>query len=158
MNLYEIEVLDNNNQTISLNNYKDQVLLIVNTATDCEFTEQYDDLEELYEKYHNYGFCILDFPCNQFGEQAPGTMEEIMSFCADTYGVSFPQFAKIEVNGPNESPLYTYLKEKQDSTLSKRIDWNFTKFLVNQEGDLVARFEPLVKPREIENNIKKLLK
>ena len=80
MNLYEIEVLDNNNQTISLNNYKDQVLLIVNTATDCEFTEQYDDLEELYEKYHNYGFCILDFPCNQFGEQAPGTMEEIMSF------------------------------------------------------------------------------
>lgn len=105
MNLYEIEVLDNNNQTISLNNYKDQVLLIVNTATDCEFTEQYDDLEELYEKYHNYGFCILDFPCNQFGEQAPGTMEEIMSFCADTYGVSFPQFAKIEVNGPNESPL-----------------------------------------------------
>ena len=152
MNLYEIEVLDNNNQTISLNNYKDQVLLIVNTATDCEFTEQYDDLEELY------GFCILDFPCNQFGEQAPGTMEEIMSFCADTYGVSFPQFAKIEVNGPNESPLYTYLKEKQDSTLSKRIDWNFTKFLVNQEGDVVARFEPLVKPREIENNIKKLLK
>ena len=148
MNLYEIEVLDNNNQTISLNNYKDQVLLIVNTATDCEFTEQ----------YHNYGFCILDFPCNQFGEQAPGTMEEIMSFCADTYGVSFPQFAKIEVNGPNESPLYTYLKEKQDSTLSKRIDWNFTKFLVNQEGDVVARFEPLVKPREIENNIKKLLK
>ena len=94
MNLYEIEVLDNNNQTISLNNYKDQVLLIVNTATDCEFTEQYDDLEELYEKYHNYGFCILDFPCNQFGEQAPGTMEEIMSFCADTYGVSFPQFWK----------------------------------------------------------------
>ncbi len=75
-----------------------------------------------------YGFCILDFPCNQFGEQAPGTMEEIMSFCADTYGVSFPQFAKIEVNGPNESPLYTYLKEKQDSTLSKRIDWNFTNF------------------------------
>ena len=142
MNLYEIEVLDNNNQTISLNNYKDQVLLIVNTATDCEFTEQYDDLEELYEKY----------------QQAPGTMDEIMSFCADTYGVSFPQFAKIEVNGPNESPLYTYLKEKQDSTLSKRIDWNFTKFLVNQEGDVVARFEPLVKPREIENNIKKLLK
>ena len=85
-------------------------------------------------------------------------MEEIMSFCADTYGVSFPQFAKIEVNGPYESPLYTYLKEKQDSTLSKRIDWNFTKFLVNQEGDVVARFEPLVKPREIENNIKKLLK
>ena len=154
----KIEILNKNNQTISLNNYKDQVLLIVNTATDCEFTEQYDDLEELYEKYHNYGFCILDFPCNQFGEQAPGTMEEIMSFCADLYGVSFPQFAKIEVNGPNESPLYTYLKEKQDSTLSKRIDWNFTKFLVNQEGDVVARFEPLVKPREIENNIKKLLK
>lgn len=157
MNLYEITVIDNNNKSISLNNYKNQVLLIVNTATECEFTEQYDDLEDLYEKYHNQGFTILDFPCNQFGEQAPGTLEEIMSFCADTYGVSFPQFAKIEVNGPNESPLYTYLKENQDSTLSKRIDWNFTKFLIDRNGNVAARFEPLVNPSQIASILEKLL-
>lgn len=100
MNLYDIEVLDSHNQKIKLSKYQGHVLLIVNTATECEFTEQYDHLEDLYEKYHEQGFTILDFPCNQFGEQAPGTMEEIMSFCADTYGVSFPQFAKIDVNGP----------------------------------------------------------
>ena len=98
MNLYEINVLDNNNQLQSLSTYQNQVLLIVNTATECEFTEQYDELEDLFEQYHDQGFWILDFPCNQFGEQAPGTMEEIISFCADTYGVSFPQFAKIDVN------------------------------------------------------------
>lgn len=157
MNLYDIEVLDNNNQLQSLNQYKNQVLLIINTATECEFTEQYDDLEDLYEKYHDQGFCILDFPCNQFGEQAPGTLEEIMSFCADTYGVSFPQFAKIDVNGPNESPVYTYLKANQDPSLSKRIDWNFTKFIVDKQGKVSARFEPLVKPREIASMIDKLL-
>ena len=158
MSIYDFVVKDAQGNDVSLKDYEGKVLLVVNTATGCGFTPQYEGLQDLYEKYQSQGFEILDFPCNQFGEQAPGTMEEIMSFCADTYGVSFPQFAKIEVNGPNESPLYTYLKEKQDSTLSKRIDWNFTKFLVNQEGDVVARFEPLVKPREIENNIKKLLK
>lgn len=157
MKLYDIEVLDNQNNYQSLNKFKNKVLLIVNTATECEFTEQYDDLEDLYEKYHSAGFSILDFPCNQFGEQAPGTLEEIISFCADTYGVSFPQFAKIDVNGPNESPIYTFLKTHQPEDLPKRINWNFTKFLVDQKGDVVARFEPLVKPREIENCIKKLL-
>ncbi|MFQ6793061.1 MAG: glutathione peroxidase [Thomasclavelia sp.] len=157
MNLYEIEVYDNNNQIQSLNKYKNQVLLIVNTATECEFTEQYDELEDLFEQYHDKGFWILDFPCNQFGEQAPGTMEEIISFCADTYGVSFPQFAKIDVNGPNESLLYTYLKENQNSSLSKRIDWNFTKFLIDRHGNVVNRFEPLIKPSEIAQAIEKLL-
>lgn len=157
MNLYEIEVLDSSNQLQSLEAYRNQVLLIVNTATECEFTGQYDELEDLYEEYHNQGFTILDFPCNQFGEQAPGTMEEIMSFCADTYGVSFPQFAKIEVNGPNESPVYTYLKQNQDSSLSRKIDWNFTKFLVNRKGEVVARFEPLIKPREIAKMIEKYI-
>lgn len=157
MNLYEINVLDNNNQLQSLNTYQNQVLLIVNTATECEFTEQYDELEDLFEQYHDQGFWILDFPCNQFGEQAPGTMEEIISFCADTYGVSFPQFAKIDVNGPNEAPIYTYLKENQDPALSKRIDWNFTKFLIDRKGNVVARFEPLVKPKEIALEIEKLL-
>lgn len=157
MNLYEINVLNNNNQTQSLKSYQNQVLLIVNTATECEFTEQYDELEDLFEQYHDQGFWILDFPCNQFGEQAPGTMEEIISFCADTYGVSFPQFAKIDVNGPNEAPVYTYLKENQDPTLSKRIDWNFTKFLIDRQGNVVARFEPLVKPKEIALEIERLL-
>ena len=158
MNLYDINVLDNNNQLVSLNDYKDQVLLIVNTATECEFTEQYDELEDLFEQYHDQGFWILDFPCNQFGKQAPGTMEEIISFCADTYGVSFPQFAKIEVNGPDESSLYTYLKQHQDQSLSNRIDWNFTKFLVDRHGNVAARFEPLVKPSEIAAEIEKILK
>ena len=157
MNLYDINVLDNNNQLQSLNTYQNQVLLILNTATECEFTEQYDELEDLFEQYHDQGFWILDFPCNQFGEQAPGTMEEIISFCADTYGVSFPQFAKIDVNGPNEAPIYTYLKENQDPALSKRIDWNFTKFLIDRKGNVVARFEPLVKPKEIALEIEKLL-
>lgn len=157
MNLYDINVLDNNNQLQSLSTYQSQVLLIVNTATECEFTEQYDELEDIFEQYHDQGFWILDFPCNQFGEQAPGTMEEIISFCADTYGVSFPQFAKIDVNGPNEAPIYTYLKENQDPALSKRIDWNFTKFLIDRKGNVVARFEPLVKPKEIALEIQKLL-
>lgn len=157
MNLYDIEVIDDNNQVQSLRKYKNQVLLIINTATECEFTEQYDDLEDLYEKYHEQGFCILDFPCNQFGEQAPGTLEEIISFCADTYGVSFPQFAKIEVNGPNESPVYTYLKANQEPNLPNRINWNFTKFIIDRQGNVAARFEPLVKPFEIECLIKKLL-
>lgn len=157
MNLYDINVLDNNNQLQSLSTYQSQVLLIVNTATECEFTEQYDELEDIFEQYHDQGFWILDFPCNQFGEQAPGTMEEIISFCADTYGVSFPQFTKIDVNGPNEAPIYTYLKENQDPALSKRIDWNFTKFLIDRKGNVVARFEPLVKPKEIALEIEKLL-
>ena len=157
MNLYDIEVLDSHNQKIKLSKYQGHVLLIVNTATECEFTEQYDHLEDLYEKYHEQGFTILDFPCNQFGEQAPGTMEEIMSFCADTYGVSFPQFAKIDVNGPQESPVYTYLKEHQKPELSKRIEWNFTKFLLDQNGHVVERFEPVVTPYEIEDEIIKLL-
>lgn len=157
MNLYDIEVIDDNNQVQSLSKYKNQVLLIINTATECEFTEQYDDLEDLYEKYHEQGFSILDFPCNQFGEQAPGTLEEIISFCADTYGVSFPQFAKIEVNGPNESPVYTYLKANQEPNLPNRINWNFTKFIIDRQGNVAARFEPLVKPFEIECLIEKLL-
>ncbi|WP_028042942.1 glutathione peroxidase [Candidatus Stoquefichus massiliensis] len=158
MNLYDIQVYDGDNQLQSLSQYKNQVLLIVNTATECEFTEQYDELEDLYEKYHEQGLTILDFPCNQFGEQAPGTMEEIMSFCADTYGVSFPQFAKIEVNGPNESPVYTYLKRYQDQSLSARIEWNFTKFLIDRNGQVVKRFEPLVRPYEIEIYIENCLK
>lgn len=157
MSFYDLEVLDSYGHLISLSQYKGQVLLIVNTATECEYTGQYDDLEDLYEKYNDQGFTILDFPCNQFGEQAPGDMEEIMSFCADTYGVSFPQFTKIDVNGPLESPVYTYLKEHQDSSLSQRIDWNFTKFLLDRNGNVIARFEPPISPYDIEDEIIKLL-
>lgn len=157
MNIYDINVLDSHHEKQSLSQYKGLVMLIVNTATECEFTQQYDDLEDLYEKYHERGFVILDFPCNQFGEQAPGTMEEIMSFCADTYGVSFPQFAKIDVNGPQESPVYTYLKEHQEKSLSQRIEWNFTKFLLDRKGHVIERFEPLVTPYEIEDKILELL-
>lgn len=157
MNIYDINVLDENEQLVSLDKYKNQVLLIVNSATECEFTEQYDDLEDLYLEFKDQGFCILDFPCNQFGEQAPQTLEEIISFCADTYGVSFPQFSKIDVNGPNEAPLYTYLKEHQDTTLPRRINWNFTKYLIDRQGNVIARYEPMIKPREIKAAIKKLL-
>ncbi len=157
MNLYDIEVHDDKKKNIKLDIYRGKVILIVNSATECEFTEQYDDLEDLYQEYREQGFTILDFPCNQFGEQAPGTLEEIISFCADTYGVSFPQFEKIEVNGPNESKLYTYLKENQDPTLPKRINWNFTKFLLDRNGKVCHRFEPTVKPKDISDYIEQLL-
>lgn len=157
MGFYDIEVLDDEKKCCSLGKYKGKVVLVVNTATDCEFTEQYDDLEDLYQNYHDKGFTILDFPCNQFGEQAPGTLEEIMSFCADTYGVSFPQFDKIDVNGPNQSALYQFLKENQKESLPERIDWNFTKFLLDSNGNVIHRFEPLVKPSEIKKYIESLL-
>jgi glutathione peroxidase len=157
MHFYDLEVLDEKQERCSLRKYEGQVVLIVNTATECEYTEQYDDLEDLYQEYKDRGFTILDFPCNQFGEQAPGTLEEILSFCADTYGVSFPQFDKIEVNGPNESPLYAYLKANQEKELSKRIDWNFTKFLLDTKGNVIRRFEPIVKPNEIKKYIESLL-
>lgn len=157
MDLFEIEIKDGYHQTQTLKPYQGNVLLIVNTATDCEFTGQYDELEDLYEKYHDQGFYVLDFPCNQFGEQAPGNMEEIMSFCADTYGVSFPQFEKIDVNGENECLIFTYLKDHQDPQLSKRIEWNFTKFLVDRQGHVVKRFAPNVSPYEIEEYIEEVL-
>lgn len=130
---------------------------MVNTATGCGFTPQYEGLEALYKKYNGQGFEILDFPCNQFGRQAPGTNEEIVSFCSLNYGVTFPQFAKIEVNGKNESPLYTYLKGQKGGVLGSKIKWNFTKFLIDREGNVVGRFAPTATPEKIEENIKALL-
>jgi len=130
---------------------------VVNTATGCGFTPQYEGLEALYKKYNGQGFEILDFPCNQFGRQAPGTNEEIVSFCSLNYGVTFPQFAKIEVNGKNESPLYTYLKGQKGGVLGSKIKWNFTKFLIDREGNVVGRFAPTATPEKIEENIKALL-
>ncbi|MBQ9300193.1 MAG: glutathione peroxidase, partial [Clostridia bacterium] len=130
MSVYDYTMKDADGNQISLGDYKGKVLLIVNTATGCGFTPQYKGLEELYNKYQAHGFEIFDFTCNLFGNQAPGTESEIVSFCQLNYGVSFKQFAKIEVNGVNEAPLYTYLKKQKGGLLSSAIKWNFTKFLV----------------------------
>ncbi len=156
MSIYDYSVKNAEGQ-VSLEDYKGKVLLIVNTATGCGFTPQYEGLENLYEKYKDQGFEILDFPCNQFANQAPGTDEEITSFCTMKYGVSFPQFSKIDVNGENEDPLYTYLKSSKSGLLGKKIKWNFTKFLIDQKGNVVGRFAPTVKPESLEATIVKIL-
>ncbi|WP_394525455.1 glutathione peroxidase [Lacrimispora sp. JR3] len=157
MNLYDITVMDMKQNPVSLSDYKGKVLLIVNTATGCGFTPQYEGLEALYKKYKDRGFEILDFPCNQFGHQAPGNEEEIHEFCQLTYQVSFPQFAKIEVNGANESPLFTYLKSSQKGMFGSGIKWNFTKFLVDRNGTVLKRYAPTDKPEKLEKEILALL-
>lgn len=157
MSIYDFTVKDVKGNDVSLADYKGKVLLIVNTATGCGFTPQYDGLQALYEKYEAHGLAILDFPCNQFGNQAPGTEEEIVSFCKGRFGITFPQFAKIEVNGENESPLYTYLKSQKGGVLGSKIKWNFTKFLIDREGNVVERFAPTVTPENMEAKIKELL-
>ncbi len=175
--IYDITVKDDLGRDVSMADYKGKVLLIVNTATRCGFTPQYDELEALYEKYHAQGLEILDFPCNQFGEQAPGTIEEIHQFCTANFNIQFPQFDKIDVNGANESPLFTYLKARKgfggfdlndqrgkfmDEMLRKRdadydkksdIKWNFTKFLVSRDGRVVKRYEPTDKMTDVDIDI-----
>lgn len=138
--------------------YKGKVLLIVNTATGCGFTLQYDGLQQLYEKYNDQGFEILDFPSNQFANQAPGTDMEINTFCTINFGTTFPRFSKIDVNGQNESPLYTFLKNAKGGVLGSTIKWNFTKFLMNRHGNVVRRYGPAEKPEKMEKDIKELLK
>ncbi len=157
MSIYDYTVKDAQGNDIPLKDYKDKVLLIVNTATGCGFTPQYNGLQKLYEKYQDKGFLILDFPCNQFANQAPGTEEEIHEFCQLRYNITFPQFAKIEVNGSNEVPLYGYLKKQQGGLVNSRIKWNFTKFLVNRKGEVVKRFGSTKTPEAMETEIKKLL-
>ena len=157
MSIYDYKALSYKGEEVSLNEYKGKVLLVVNTATKCGFTPQYDELEALYAKYKDQGFVILDFPCNQFFRQAPGTDEEIHNACVLRFNIAFPQFAKIDVNGKNEHPLYTFLKENCPINQGKKIKWNFTKFLVDREGNVVNRFEPTVKPNEFEEDIQKLL-
>ena len=157
MSIYDYKVKDMFNEDVDMAEYKGKTLLIVNTATGCGFTPQYEGLESLYKKYKDQGFEILDFPCNQFGHQAPGSDSEIREFCTAKYDVSFRQFKKIDVNGENEEPLFTYLKSKKGGTLSKKIKWNFTKFLVDKEGNVVARFAPTKKPEDIESKIKSVL-
>ena len=180
MNIYELKVNKRNGEEFDLSNLKGNVSLVVNTATGCGFTPQYKGIEELYEKYHDKGFEVLDFPCDQFGHQAPGSNDEIHEFCVAKYKTKFDQFAKIEVNGENESKLYTILKEQQPkeeikgvknkmamkaiskiSTTCKNandIKWNFTKFLVNKNGEAVKRYDPTTDPKDIEKDLIEFLK
>lgn len=155
--IYDFTVKNDKGEDVSLEKYKGKVLLIVNTATKCGFTKQYDGLEELYKKYKDRGFEILDFPCNQFAGQAPGTIEEINNFCALNFGTSFDRFDKIDVNGENEAPLYTYLKDQISGKLSKNIRWNFTKFLIGKNGVPVKRYDSMKKPANIAKDIEELL-
>ena len=157
MSIYDYSVKDRKGNDVSLDYFKGKVLLIVNTATGCGFTPQYEGLEKLYKAYKEKGLEILDFPCNQFGNQAPGSNDEIHEFCTLKYNTTFDQFAKIEVNGENEAPLYTFLKKEQGGVLGSKIKWNFTKFLVDREGRVVARFAPTDTPEKIEKSIKELI-
>ena len=158
MNIYDFVVKSNDGKEVSLKEFKNKVLLIVNTATGCGFTPQYEGLEKLYKKYNDKGFEILDFPCNQFGHQAPGTNEEIHEFCTLNYQTTFRQFSKIDVNGKNEESLYTFLKKQKKSLFGNKIKWNFTKFLIDKNGKVIKRYEPIVKPESIEDDIVELLK
>ena len=153
MTIYDFKVKTQKGEDFDLSEYRGKVLLIVNTATGCGFTPQYEGLEELYKKYKDQDFLVLDFPCNQFLNQAPGTDEEINSFCSLRYNTTFPRFKKIKVNGKEADPLYKWLESEKKSGLSKRIKWNFTKFLINKKGEVVNRFAPTVKPIYIENEI-----
>ena len=155
MSVFDFVVKNQRGEDVSLNQYQGKVLLIVNTATHCGFTPQYDGLEALYEKYHEQGFEILDFPCNQFFRQAPESDEEINQICSLRFNTKFPRFKKIDVNGDNADPLFKYLCTKDGKY--KRVKWNFTKFLVSKEGEILDRFEPTTKPEEIEDSIKKAL-
>jgi glutathione peroxidase len=156
--VYEFSAPLLDGRSVSLADFKGWVLLIVNTASKCGFTPQYAALEELYRAHKDRGFAVLGFPSNQFGAQEPGGAEEIAAFCQRNYGVSFPMFAKIDVNGPAAHPLFQYLKEKRPGLFgSERIKWNFTKFLVDRTGKVVDRFAPATKPQEIAGRIEELL-
>jgi glutathione peroxidase len=156
--VYDFSAKSLDGKDLPLAQFQGQVLLVVNTASKCGFTPQYAGLETLYEKHRGEGFAILGFPCNQFGSQEPGHESEIGAFCQKNYGVSFPMFAKIEVNGEAAHPLYKFLKHEKPGVLgSERIKWNFTKFLVNREGAVVARYAPTTKPMDLEKPIAKLL-
>jgi glutathione peroxidase len=157
MTIYNFTAKTITGEEKSLADYKGKVLLIVNVASKCGFTPQYKGLQELYETYKDQGFEILAFPCNQFLNQEPGTDEEIKEFCELNYGVTFPLFAKIDVNGPNAHPLYQYLTKEAPGFLTGAIKWNFTKFLVDREGNVVKRFAPATKPVELKEEIEKLL-
>ena len=175
--VFDFSVKTQDGKMVKLDSYKGQYILIVNTATQCGFTPQYEEMQHMYEKFKDDGFVILDFPCNQFGEQAPGSNQEIHNFCTSTFNITFPQFAKVNVNGPDEDPLFAWLKKqkgfegfdlsnpigkhlheaflKQDPNYAENPDikWNFTKFLIDREGNVVARFEPTMDMNKVADAI-----
>lgn len=156
--IYSFKAPRLNGQEQSLADYQGKVMLVVNTASKCGFTPQYEGLEKVYQQYKDKGLVVLGFPCNQFGAQEPGGKEEIQEFCQLNYGVSFPMFDKIDVNGHNTHPLYEYLKKQATGVLgSESIKWNFTKFLVNRDGKVVDRFAPTTKPEDMARDIEALL-
>ncbi len=157
MSFYDYKAKLNNGRLKKLSDYRGQVLLIVNTASQCGFTPQYKGLQELYAKYKDRGFAVLGFPCDQFGHQEPGDDDEIKSFCEMNYGVEFPLFAKIDVNGGNADPLYKFLKSEKGGLLGDAIKWNFTKFLIDKEGNVVERYAPMTTPDRIAGDIEKEL-
>ncbi|MGW8425075.1 MULTISPECIES: glutathione peroxidase [Bacillaceae] len=158
MSIYEFEVNKINGETISLEEYRGKVMIIVNTASKCGFSPQYDDLQSLYVRYKEDGVVVLGFPCNQFLNQEPGDDLEIDSYCKLNHGITFPMFAKVNVNGKEAHPLFSYLTENAPGVMgSKSIKWNFTKFLIDRNGNIVSRYAPKTKPLEMEEDIKKLL-
>ncbi|WP_062049377.1 glutathione peroxidase [Bacillus sp. JCM 19034] len=157
MSIHEFTVKKSNGEEQSLEAYKGRVLLIVNTATKCGLAPQFEGLEELYQRYRDQGFDVLGFPSNQFMNQEPVEDSDMTKTCKINFGVNFPLFAKIDVNGSNAHPLYTFLKKEQKGVLSSEIKWNFTKFLVDRQGNVVKRYGPQVKPEKIEDDIKKQL-
>lgn len=158
MNLYDFSATRISGDSLELSEYRNKLVIVVNTASKCGFTSQYEGLEQLYQKYKEDGLVILGFPCNQFGKQEPGTEAEIQSFCSINFGVTFPLFAKVDVNGKNTHPLFDYLKkETKGGILGKRIKWNFTKFIVDRSGKPVGRFGPTTTPNQLEKEIQKYL-
>lgn len=158
MNFYDLTVKNIESKEFSMSQYKGKTLLIVNVASKCGFTSQYKGLEELYEKYKSQDFMVLGFPSNEFSNQEPGDEEEIKSFCSLTYDVQFDMFSKVEVNGENAAPLFKYLKKQQSGILgSQKIKWNFTKFLVDKNGNVIDRYAPVTKPKALEKDIEKIL-
>ena len=156
--IYDFSVDDIHGKPVKLDDYRDRVLLIVNTASKCGFTPQYKGLEALYKKFHGKGLDVLGFPCNQFGAQEPGSEDEIAQFCEVNYGVTFPLFAKVDVNGAKAAPVYKYLKAEKPGLLgSEAIKWNFTKFLVDRDGNVVKRYAPTAEPESLVGDIEKLL-
>ncbi len=157
-NFYQFTAKGLAGEEIKMESYKGKTILVVNTASKCGFTPQYGGLEELYEKYRDQGLVVLGFPCNQFGNQEPGDEKSIAEGCLVNYGVSFPMFSKIEVNGKNAHPIFKYLKNELSGTLGKKIKWNFTKFLIDAKGQPIKRYAPITKPEKLEPDIQKLLK
>lgn len=158
MSIYDYKVKGIFGDEISMSDYAGKVMLIVNTASKCGFTPQFEGLEKLYKDHDKEGLVVLGFPCNQFKEQDPGSNNAIQNFCSLNYGVTFPMFSKIDVNGKNEDPLYTFLKKEKGGLMGSKIKWNFTKFLVDRQGNVVKRYSPTTKPEAIEEDIIELLK